>query len=251
MAKINNNKRRILIGLAAVLLAVTTTITVRQFYVKNLKLVAAAQTERDLAAAKSVAALAELQKEKLAREKIQADKEKVETERQLALAEVEKAHIEQELLSAERQLVNDRHREIKALLESTSQAVAVVTQDHKIAKWSRGAEKIFGWTYDEVVGKDADFLMPTEMFNRHRAGFGKAMTNQAAQVVAGVGDVGPGDDEHASTVVIQCVAKHKDGSDVVVIITVRMFLAGGKPHAFAAFDLADSVKYIDARPGAN
>jgi PAS domain-containing protein len=251
MAKINNKKRRIVIGLAAILLAVTTTITVRQFYEKNQKLLEAAQTERDLAAAQSAAAVAELQKEKLAREKIQADKDRLETERQLALAEVEKTHIEQKLLSAERQLVNDRHREIKALLESTSQAIAVVTEDHKITKWSRGAEQIFGWTYDEVVGKDADFLMPATMFQRHREGFGKAMANQAAKITDGVPDSNPGDDEHASTVVIQCVAKHKDGSDVTVIITVRMFLAGGKPHAFAAFDLADSVKYIDARPGVN
>lgn len=173
------------------------------------------------------------------------------TEHQLAVAEREKAKTELDLASAERQLVNDRHRELKALFESTTQAIIVVTHDHKIAKYSRGAEEMFGWTYDEVIGKDADFLMPPGMVAQHRAGFNAAMANQAANATDGVPDFKPGDNEKAATVVIQCVAKHKDGSDVLVVVSVRMFMAGGKPHAFAAFDLADSVKYVDARPGVN
>lgn len=172
-------------------------------------------------------------------------------EHQLAVAERAQAKTELELASAERQLVNDRHRELKALFESTSQAIIVVTHDHKIAKYSRGAEEMFGWTYDEVIGKDADFLMPAGMVAQHRTGFNAAVAKQAADATDGIPDFNPGDNEKASTVVIQCAAKHKNGNDVLVIISVRMFMAGGKPHAFAAFDLADSVKYVDARPGVN
>ncbi len=48
------------------------------------------------------------------------------------------------------------------LIDLSNDAIIVRDLDNKIRLWNKGAEKLFGWTFDEVKGKDLHSLLHTE-----------------------------------------------------------------------------------------
>jgi two-component system, cell cycle sensor histidine kinase and response regulator CckA len=53
----------------------------------------------------------------------------------------------------EQKRAEERIREQAALLDKARDAIIVRGLDHKILKWNKGAERIYGWTAEEVTGK--------------------------------------------------------------------------------------------------
>ncbi len=54
---------------------------------------------------------------------------------------------------SERKLAEDKIKEQAALLDQASDAILVLSMHDEILFWNRGAERTFGWTKDEVLGK--------------------------------------------------------------------------------------------------
>jgi PAS domain S-box-containing protein len=54
----------------------------------------------------------------------------------------------------ERKLQEERIKQQASLLDKAQDAIFVIDLDHKITYWNKGAEKIYGWTSDEVIGRD-------------------------------------------------------------------------------------------------
>jgi PAS domain S-box-containing protein len=48
------------------------------------------------------------------------------------------------------------------LLDLTNDAIVVRGPDNKISVWNKGAEKLYGWTCEEVIGKDLHSLLQTQ-----------------------------------------------------------------------------------------
>jgi len=48
------------------------------------------------------------------------------------------------------------------LLDLSNDAIIVRSLDDKITSWNKGAEKLYGWASEEVIGKDLDSLLQTE-----------------------------------------------------------------------------------------
>jgi PAS domain S-box-containing protein len=60
----------------------------------------------------------------------------------------------------DRKQFEDRIREQASLLENTRDAIFVCNLNYQVIYWNRGAEKMYGWTLDEVLGRSiADFLL--------------------------------------------------------------------------------------------
>ncbi|HZI19789.1 MAG TPA: PAS domain S-box protein [Pyrinomonadaceae bacterium] len=53
----------------------------------------------------------------------------------------------------ERKRAEERIREQAALLDKARDAIIVRGLDHKILNWNKGAERVYGWTAEEVIGK--------------------------------------------------------------------------------------------------
>ena len=48
------------------------------------------------------------------------------------------------------------------LLNLSNDAIIVCGFDNKITSWNQGAERLYGWTFEEILGKDLHSLMQTE-----------------------------------------------------------------------------------------
>src|ERR1700752_315888 len=59
----------------------------------------------------------------------------------------------------ERKRGEEQIREQAALLDQAQDAILVRDLDQKILFWNKGAEKIYGWTAEEVIGKNAEELL--------------------------------------------------------------------------------------------
>ena len=59
----------------------------------------------------------------------------------------------------ERKRSEERIRELATLLDIASDAIAVIDLDRKILYWNNGAERLYGWTAQEAVGRQAEDLL--------------------------------------------------------------------------------------------
>jgi len=57
------------------------------------------------------------------------------------------------------------HLRLAAIAESTSDAIYSSTPEGIIATWNRGAERIYGYAVEEVVGRHVSAVAPPELEN--------------------------------------------------------------------------------------
>ncbi len=109
----------------------------------------------------------------------------------------------------------------EALLGSVADAVVYCGRDGAIALWSPGAERIFGFTEVEALGRSLDIIIPDAQRARHWQGFDKVMATGHSRY--GAGDV------------MAVPALHRDGHRISVEFTiVAMRDAGGAMVGMAA-----------------
>ena len=59
--------------------------------------------------------------------------------------------------------------EIQAnIIDSAADAIVTINEDHIIVGYNQGAEKIFGFSRDEVMGADLSILIPPPHKEKHR-----------------------------------------------------------------------------------
>lgn len=56
----------------------------------------------------------------------------------------------------------DREDRLRALIEGSQEAIMSVDENGLFVEWSPGAQSLFGYTRDEVIGRHASFFAPTE-----------------------------------------------------------------------------------------
>src|SRR4051812_42609443 len=54
---------------------------------------------------------------------------------------------------------------LAAIIESSDDAIVSKNLDGVIQSWNAGAQRIFGWTADEVVGKPITIIIPPDRFD--------------------------------------------------------------------------------------
>ena len=53
-------------------------------------------------------------------------------------------------------------RMLAAIVESSEDAIFAFSLDHIVLSWNEGAKKLFGYTADEIIGRDLSMLLPLE-----------------------------------------------------------------------------------------
>lgn len=58
---------------------------------------------------------------------------------------------------------NAKLRELASVIESSHDAILATDRLGRITSWNRGAQQLFGWGANEVVGREFDFLVPEDV----------------------------------------------------------------------------------------
>src|SRR5688500_16596865 len=64
---------------------------------------------------------------------------------------------------SDRQLADIMSRRLAAVVEWSDDAIVTKSLDSTITSWNKGAERMFGWTEQEAIGKSVRMLIPQEL----------------------------------------------------------------------------------------
>ena len=93
------------------------------------------------------------------------------------------------------------------LVEVIGDAIVVADASGAISLWNPAAERLFGFTQADALGKSLDLITPERLRERHWAGYGKTMAS---------GETRYGQD------LLRVPAVHKDGSALSIAFTVGL-----------------------------
>jgi PAS domain S-box-containing protein len=94
----------------------------------------------------------------------------------------------------------------EALLATRSDAIVAADREGVIRFWNPGAERVFGYTPDEALGRSLDLIIPERLRGRHWEGYERVM--QTGQSRYGEADV------------LAVPALRKDGGTISVEFTI-------------------------------
>ncbi len=97
--------------------------------------------------------------------------------------------------------------DLKQLVEALGDAIVIADASGAITLWNPAAERIFGFTEGEALGKSLDIITPQRLQHRHWEGFHKTMASGVTRY---------GND------VLRVPAVHKDGHSLSIAFTVAL-----------------------------
>ena len=105
---------------------------------------------------------------------------------------------------------HDVDRFYRTLAREAPDAIIYADAAGRIAFWNRGAERIFGFSESEAMGKSLDIIIPENLRERHWDGF--AETVRTGKTRYGAGDV------------LAVPALRKDGARISIEFTILPFV---------------------------
>ena len=121
----------------------------------------------------------------------------------------------------------------KQLVESIGDAVIASDPAGAINLWNPAAERVFGYTEAEALGKSLDIIIPQRQQQRHWDGYNKTMETGVTKY---------GND------VLRVPAVHKDGRTLSIAFTVAMLhTPDGKISAIVAVVRDESARFAEDR----
>ncbi|WP_432544011.1 bifunctional diguanylate cyclase/phosphodiesterase [Kineococcus sp. SYSU DK002] len=118
-----------------------------------------------------------------------------------------------------------RNAELRLVLDATSDAFLAVDADQRITSWNAAAERMFGWTVEEALGRTlAETILPASAAAAHHAGFARFLRTGTARLTGSV----------------EVPARHRDGTGLAVELTLTPVEVGGQRRFYAAMrDVTD------------
>ena len=117
--------------------------------------------------------------------------------------------------------------DFKALVTQLGEAVIISDRDEKILFWNASAERIFGFTPDEALGKTLSIITPERFRERHSKGY--FHTIQTGQTKYG----------HT---LLRVPAVHKDGRSISIAFSVSMLFDEQKQAIAIAAIIRDETE---------
>jgi len=121
----------------------------------------------------------------------------------------------------------------EAVLSARADAIVAADSDGVICFWNPGAERIFGHTRDEALGRSLDLIIPERQRQRHWEGYRKVM--QTGQSRYGESDL------------LAVPALRKDGAAISVEFTILPLQEGGRLIAVVAIMRDVSKRFEETR----
>ena len=106
-------------------------------------------------------------------------------------------------------------------------AVVICDRDGVIRFWNAAAERLFGFTRTDALGKSLDLIIPERLRERHWAGFTRTMATGHTRY------------QHD---VLRVPAMHKDGRTLSIAFTVGLLLAAQRTVTGLVAVIRDETK---------
>ena len=100
--------------------------------------------------------------------------------------------------------------DLKQLVAGAADAIIVCDAPGAITLWNRSAERVFGFTEAEALGRSLDLIIPQRQRERHWEGYHKTMATAVTKYGADV---------------LRVPALHKDGRTLSIAFTVSMLIS--------------------------
>jgi PAS domain S-box-containing protein len=97
--------------------------------------------------------------------------------------------------------------DLEQLVRVAGDAVIAANADGEIILWNPAAERIFGYTGSEALGKSLDLIIPERLRERHWTGYSQVMRTGETRY---------------GTEVLRVPAAHKDGRTLSIAFTVAL-----------------------------
>ncbi len=120
-----------------------------------------------------------------------------------------------------RELIAENDR-LRLLTDSTLDSIETIDSRGRIIFWNKGAERLYGYTAEEVLGKEVTLLMPEEYREAHRAVIERTLKDLVHSGISSSGLDGQ---------LIEMEALHKDGHAFMIEVSNSLVCSG--QHAFA------------------
>lgn len=108
----------------------------------------------------------------------------------------------------------------EALLSARSDAIIAADRDGVVRFWNPGAERLFGYSAVEAVGRSLDLIIPERLRGRHWEGFQRVMAK--------------GESRYGEADLLSVPARRKDGGTISVEFTVVPLRRSGQLVGIAA-----------------
>jgi PAS domain S-box-containing protein len=110
---------------------------------------------------------------------------------------------------------------LRVVIDTALAAVVTMDQDGRATGWSARAQEVFGWSRDDVLGKEvAGFLIPAAYREAHRNGLARYFETGEGPVLGQV---------------LELSAMHRDGHEFPVEIRISPTMHVGEQTTFIAF----------------
>ena len=101
----------------------------------------------------------------------------------------------------------------RTLVESSTDAIISIDEKGAITLWNKAAEKIMGYSKDEVIGKPVDMIIPEKYYESHKKGVKRFLKTRKAKIIG-------------KTVEVE--AKRKDGKIFLAELSISAVKLEGK-----------------------
>jgi len=121
----------------------------------------------------------------------------------------------------------------KTLVSQIGEAVIISDRDENILFWNASAERIFGYSADEAVGRTLSIITPERFRERHSKGYFHTMETGKTKY---------------GTSLLRVPAIHQDGRSISIAFSVCMILDDQqKPFAIAAIVRDETERFQEER----
>jgi PAS domain S-box-containing protein len=117
------------------------------------------------------------------------------------------------------------------LVRGMGDAVVISNAQGDIVLWNKAAERIFGYTEAEALGKRLDLITPDRFRHRHWEGYEKSMETGTTRY---------------GTQLLKVPALHKDGRTLSIAFTVTMLFDAAHRATGVAATIRDETKRFHA-----
>lgn len=115
----------------------------------------------------------------------------------------------------------------EALLLAAGDAVIAAAPDGSILLWNPGAERLFGYSKGEALGRSLDLIVPERFRERHWDGYRKVMRTGETRY---------------GTQVLRVPAQHKDGRRISIAFTVALLFTPSRAVSSIAAIVRDETE---------